>query len=123
MKARYSTALALVSWYLMVPPSAQRFSDLATGLDPLWQWLQIGSFDSANACQQGRRMMIDHFMADLQRDPNDAGAVHSLDAFYYSECIASDDPRLQTKMSHSTFQKKPLAPKITPTPNVRSYPN
>ena len=111
MKLRHAAALTLVSWYLMVPPSALRFSDLATGLEPLWQRWQIGSFDSANACEQGRRMMIDRFMADLQRDPSNAEAVHGFDAFYYSQCIASDDPRLQTKMSHSTFQKTPLTPK------------
>ena|SRR6266478_8845086 len=95
MKTRHAAALALVGWYLMVPPSAFRFSDLATGLEPLYQWLQIGSFDSANACEQGRRMMIDRFMTKLQRDSSDATAVHSLDAFYYSECVANDDLRLK----------------------------
>jgi hypothetical protein len=94
MKPRHAAALALVGWYLLVPPSAFRVSDLASGLEPLSQWLQIGSFDSANACEQGRRMMIDRFMADLQRDSGNATAVHGFDAFYYSQCLASDDPRL-----------------------------
>ena len=97
MKSRHGAALALVGWYLMVPPSASRVSDLAIGLEPLYQWLQIGSFDSKNACEQGRRMMINRFMTDLQRDPSDATAVHGLDALYYSECIAPDDPRLKPK--------------------------
>lgn len=94
---RHAAALVLVGWYLIVPPSAFKVSDLASGLEPLWQWLQIGSFDSANACEQGRRMMIDKFMADLQRDSGDATAVHGFDAFYYSQCLASDDPRLKGK--------------------------
>ncbi len=40
-------------------------------------------------------MMIDRFMTKLQRDSSDATAVHSLDAFYYSECVANDDLRLK----------------------------
>jgi hypothetical protein len=94
-KPRHAAALALVGWYLMVPPSAFSVADLASGLEPLWQWLQIGTFDSVNDCEQGRRMMIDRFMTDLQRDSSDATAVHGVDAFYYSKCIAADDPRLK----------------------------
>jgi hypothetical protein len=97
LKPRHAVALVLVGWYLVVPPSAFRISDLASGLEPLWQWIQMGSFDSANACEQGRRMMIDRFMTDLQRDSTDATAAHGLDAFYYSECVASDDSRLKPK--------------------------
>ena len=70
MNPRHAAVLALVGWYLMVPPS----SDLATRLEPLYQSFQIGSFDSANACEQGRRMMIDRFVADLQKDYSDATA-------------------------------------------------
>ena len=95
MNLRHVAALALVGWYLMVPPSAFKVADLASKLEPLWQWYQIGSFDSPNACEEGRRMMIYKFMAELQRDSGNAGAVHGVDAFYYSECIASDDPRLK----------------------------
>ena len=97
MKPRHAAALALVGWYLMVPPSAFKVADLASGLDPLWWWIQVGSFDSVNECEQGRRMMIDRFMADLQRDYRDATALHGFDAFYYSQCLASDDPRLKMR--------------------------
>jgi hypothetical protein len=93
MKPRHAAALALVAWYLMVPPS----SDPAGYLGRLYQWFQVGSFDSNNACEGGRRMMIDRFMADLQRDPDNATAVHGFDAFYYSQCLAGDDPRLEGK--------------------------
>ena len=91
MNPRHAAALALVAWYLMVPPS----SDLASYL--VYQWFQVGSFDSRNACERGRRMMIDRFMADLQRDSSDTAAVHGFDAFYYSQCLAGDDLRLEGK--------------------------
>ena len=92
MKPRHAAALALVGWYLMVPPDPA--SELAT-LEPLHWWFQIGSFDSANGCQEARRMMIGRFMTDLQKDYRDTTAVHGMDAFYYSECIATDDPRIK----------------------------
>jgi hypothetical protein len=91
MKLRHAAALALVVWYLMVPPN----SDLASYL--VYQWFQVGSFDSRNACERGRRMMIDRFMADLQGDSSDTAAVHGLDGFYYSRCLAGDDPLLEDK--------------------------
>jgi hypothetical protein len=107
----------------MVPPSADVAADLATGLEPLRFWFQVGSFDSANACEQGRQMMTDKFMADLQSDPSKTEAVQGFDAFYYSECVVSDDPRLGIGPLHA--QKTPLpisAAKTTPTPRMRRTP-
>jgi len=123
MNPRHAAALALVGWYLMVPPSADVAADLATGLEPLRFWFQVGSFDSANACEQGRQVMTDRFMADLQKDPSNAEDVHSFDAFYYSECVASDDPRLEIGPIHA--QKTPLPvsdAEMTPTPRVYRTP-
>ena len=93
MKSYHAAALALLGWYLMIPPS----SDPPGYLGRLYQWFQAGSFDSRNSCERGRRMMVDRFMADLQKDSSDATAVHGLDAFYYSQCLAGDDPRLEGK--------------------------
>jgi hypothetical protein len=123
VKPRHAAALALVGWYLMIPPSEDVASDLATGLEPLRFWFRVGSFDSANACEQGRQMMVDKFIADLQSDPSKREAVHGFDAFYYSECVASDDPRLGIGPLHA--QKTPLpvsAAEMTPTPRVKRTP-
>jgi hypothetical protein len=124
MNLRHAAALALVGWYLIIPPSADVASDLATGLEPLWQWFQIGSFDSENACQQGRHMMISRYMADLQNDPSNIEAVHSFDAFYYSQCVASDDPRLNgNKTLYSQKTPVPVSDaKMTPVPRVKRMP-
>ena len=91
MKPYNAAALALVGWYLMVPP----WSDLDSYF--VYQWFQVGSFDSASACEQGRRMMINRFMGDIQKNPSNTEAVHGFDAFYYSQCLAGDDPRLDGK--------------------------
>jgi|HubBroStandDraft_2_1064218.scaffolds.fasta_scaffold17658_3 hypothetical protein len=91
MKPYNAAALALVGWYLMVPPR----SDLDSYF--VYQWFQVGSFDSASACEQGRRMMINRFMGDIQKDPSNTAAIHGFDAFYYSQCLAGDDPRLEGK--------------------------
>ena len=42
-------------------------------------------------------MMINRFMGDIQKDPSNTEAVHGFDAFYYSQCLAGDDPRLEGK--------------------------
>ena len=114
----------LVAWYLMIPPSADVAADLATGLEPLRFWFQVGSFDSANACEQGRQMMTDKFMTDLQKDPSNTEELfHGFDAFYYSECVASYDPRLGIGPIHA--QKTPLPvsdAEMTSTPHVYRTP-
>ena len=67
--------------------------------------------------------MTDKFMADLQKDPSNTKAVHGFDAFYYSECVASDNPRLGIGPLHA--QKTPLPVSevaMTPTPRVTRTP-
>ena len=68
--------------------------------------------------------MINRSMADLQRDPSNSEAasnteaVHGFDAFYYSECVASDDPRLKRKVeriSRSRARGVPTAAHLTET--------
>lgn len=68
-------------------------------------------------------MMTDKFMADLQKDPSNTEAVHGFDAFYYSECVASYDPRLG--IGPIPAQKTPLPvsdAEMTPTPHVYRTP-
>jgi len=52
MKLRHAAVLALVGWYLMMPP--YRTWKEAGGLDdpPLSLWIQEGQFDTATECQQ-----------------------------------------------------------------------
>jgi hypothetical protein len=76
MKARHAAALALVSWFLMVPPGPNP----ATGYWRfLSQWKVIATFDSEAACKETQ--------AAHQRLPQQAHVP--------SICIADDDLRLK----------------------------
>ena len=49
MKPRHAAALALVGWYLMIPPS----STLPTGVaykEPLRNWKIVRGFETADGC-------------------------------------------------------------------------
>jgi hypothetical protein len=80
MKLRHATlALALLGWYLMVPPQTrtwwvgpQRYDDVA----PLSSWTIEGSFDNAQLCQATRQQAGDATMG-------------------HGTCVATDDPRLK----------------------------
>ena len=87
MKLRHAAALALVGWYLMVPP--QRVQDAHVTFSantPLREWKVIQPFDKATDCDK-----------ELKRRIMDCGKC-PLDKLWLSaQCIASDDPRLKEK--------------------------
>jgi hypothetical protein len=82
MKLRHAAvALALLGWYLMLPPQTrtwwvgpQRYDDVA----PLSSWTIERSFDNAALCEAN------------QQQAGDAATGTS-----HPACIASDDPRLK----------------------------
>jgi hypothetical protein len=95
-------ALALVGWYLMMPPDSARIPHDVDADVPLPRWVVITSFDTDESCEKA--------LTDLQnseQDPitldkagklkrlqkNDAalGKARSLNA----ACVASDDIRLK----------------------------
>jgi hypothetical protein len=72
LKPRHSAALALLGWYLMLPPVT---SDGRTQKDaPLSRWYIFSSFETKEECEQVRQV-------------SSASAI----------CVASDDPRLKAK--------------------------
>lgn len=84
MNLRHATALALVGWYLMVPPIYQGHETDENG--PLHQWKILMSFDTAQDCRIDQIQLIQQ---SAQRPPWHKKRV--LD----SACIATDDPRLK----------------------------
>jgi hypothetical protein len=103
MRIRHVAALALVGWYLMLPPPPTDSSDSERAMmgnakvllgAPLSLWAVYDSYDTAIECRRARDK--------LKGQVNDYGDV---DVFlkrstgaeqmkYFAECIASDDPRL-----------------------------
>ena len=87
MKLRHATALALVGWYLMVPPMNSWPGLPWIDRDaPLSRWTTSAMFDSAKDCEIAREKH-EHAYALAVKSTIDDGAV----------CIASDDPRFKGK--------------------------
>jgi hypothetical protein len=78
MKPHHAAALALVGWYLMMPPlkenplvrsptyepSRSNEGDLVDTKAPLSIWTNVRSFDSASQCN----WMLDHLTKDYDKD-------------------------------------------------------
>ena len=107
MNLHPAAALALVGWYLMLPPMNEKGVFTQASMS---DWDQVGSFDSAVACeqavQQGQHAIAvmgdQEFKQHSQREAAQNGkmAISRADALkraYAGECIATDDPRLKEK--------------------------
>jgi uncharacterized protein YfaP (DUF2135 family) len=87
MKPRHAAALALVGWYLMMPPmTSDRRIQINT---PLSHWEISSSYDTADECEKVR-LVASGWMADAngqkaRHTPRGDAAI----------CVASDDPRLK----------------------------
>ena len=117
MKAGHAAALALVGWYLMIPPLVRNEKwCVPLHVDdkkPLSAWQRYRSFDSDQACEAGKRQEIKRLQdasAQALKAAPDGGrecgdrtpAKHTVisDVAHYaaaaeSLCISTDDPRLK----------------------------
>lgn len=87
MKLRHAAALALVGWYLLLPPLSTTVEELRAGDVPsLAKWRQWWAFDTAKECEHERVQQAESSKTE--------GNVKASEAFFWSRCIASDDPRL-----------------------------
>jgi hypothetical protein len=105
---RHAAALALVGWYLMMPPFVRVVPDprnpsrdsVAPDSDvPLSKWFWSGSFDSVVACQRSQEKEIAETQRrnSLSHSPPAEIDRNVEAAFWEARCIASDDPRLKEK--------------------------
>jgi hypothetical protein len=98
MNLRHAAALALVGWYLMVPPYVNR--KLSTDA-PLSKWEVYVASDSADECEALKTASLK--TAGQEKITGKDGAVTERGAkvialwfqLSNSQCIASDDPRLK----------------------------
>ncbi len=94
MKTRHAAALALVGWYLMMPPGNRRSLNSAA---PLSKWLVWTFYDTAAECESGRA-----FILNLKNQKQEDKAGLDLQALtrtpgFTLQCIEADDPRLKEK--------------------------
>ena len=87
MKFRDAAALALVGWYLMMPPK------LDNG-PPNKQWSILQSFDTGKECERAAGKLRAQLESGLKPMPLDEARP------LFAQCIKSDDPRPQIKLSH-----------------------
>ena len=116
MKLRHAAALALVGWYLMIPPMAHKEEWRLGGpptAAPISEWFLSDWLDTADACTKARdalrarassnanydyhrwlagRAPSDDLLDEWDSTYSDVLALNN--AYGQSKCIATDDPRL-----------------------------
>jgi len=93
MNPRHAAALALVGWYLMVPPIVGDHADKSA---PLSRWeMTPGSYDAAVDCRKGLRDSVRDAARDLKDPRIDRTKRNNALQFLDAVCVATDDPRLK----------------------------
>ena len=90
-RTKPASALALVGWYLLIPPWAVMGSEMRPIPDPdalLSKWVNEGNFDSAGVCDHA----LSQFLNAAQRKP-----LPDRSRANFAQCVATDDPRLKGK--------------------------
>ena len=87
MTPRHAVALALVGWYLLVPPSRQ--TDI-----PLGRWKVVDSFESKSLCDLVKTDDLETWLLSTQGILTPT-AVELNEWVKVSRCISADDPRLK----------------------------
>ena len=92
MKLRHAAALALVGWYLMVPPTENGQLNLHA---PLNKWIIDSEYDSAGDCQD----IIAGWAALYPNIKEHHAALRKADIrpIVNGQCVATADPRLKEK--------------------------
>jgi hypothetical protein len=98
MKPCHATALALVGWYLMVPPLVNAPNKVDTQA-PLTSWKVHQAFDTAEEC----RMALSSTQAKYEHTATaPIGTIKKGTRAFalqivFGRCISSDDPSLKAK--------------------------
>jgi hypothetical protein len=89
MKLRHAAELALVGWYLMMPPTSRDYPQ--GNLDaPLTQWLKKpATYRDKKECE--------HVLDKQIRLSNSQNKQLAVKFYKQAQCVAADDPRLKPK--------------------------
>ncbi len=106
MKPGYAAALALVGWYLMVPPARTVGGNmLVASHAPMRGWMRIGkSFDSLTDCEKAREKTQKNVQnakeaalenaANMDANPSNQDLA-GYEAAREIKCMSNDDPRIK----------------------------
>jgi hypothetical protein len=100
VKPRHAAALALVGWYLMLPPfpysGPSKFEvDTDASLD---KWKIFASYDTASECTVDLLEMhkkSEKYLPKMLAKKGKGLGYAEISAELMAQCIASDDPRLK----------------------------
>jgi hypothetical protein len=79
---RAVAAFALVSWYLITPPSPRNDYEQLAPKAPLSDWIELDTFSTLRQCKNDIKLAVTDGHSDLAD-------------FGLFQCIASSDPRLK----------------------------
>ena len=86
------------SWYLMVPPLRLHLSPDVDLDAPLSKWAVFSAFDSASECENNKNETFHLANQKFLGDPTDDPRLRAIrDQLVASQCIETDDPRLNGK--------------------------
>ncbi len=102
LKSRHLAALALVGWYLMMPPDSPKLPHEVDADAPLSRWTIVTSFNDEDTCEKALTgvqnseqdpITLDKAgrLARLQKRDEALGKARALNA----ACVAGDDVRLR----------------------------
>ena len=83
MRLQHVAGIAVVAWYLMLPPPASSRQRLIN--EPLSEWKLLDQFDSESACRQMRAKLIESMPGT---------AIDTV------RCVPSNDPDLMPGISN-----------------------
>ena len=100
MKFRHAAPLALVVWYLMVPPDHPELDDSTQWVSqaPLPEWQIVQRFNATSACEKRRHEIISDAMHAINADAKAGRTAAILSDYAISnnaKCVSRDDPRLK----------------------------
>jgi hypothetical protein len=99
MTVRHAAALAIVGWYLMVPPTIPGTGEVNQGV-PLSQWTIRRRFPHNEGCEATKARLHEQALAaQTQRDAQDPRRGERNPELRcilcQAQCVADDDPRLK----------------------------
>jgi hypothetical protein len=98
MKPRHAAALALVGWYLLLPPLVNAPYKVDTEA-PLASWKVYQTFDTRDECDKSRlaeQAKYKHTASAPVGTIKKGSRAFALQ-MTFAQCISSDDPRLKAK--------------------------
>jgi hypothetical protein len=95
MTVRHSTALALVVWYLIMPPSLtwkSKQTQLANIFAQNWEIIQ--KYDSEKSCRIAAGLLDNQVSLDWRRKNQTVQSMQWLNRRLAAECVDNFDPRV-----------------------------